>query len=129
MIGNHMNFIEAMNCLTSGSKVTRYPWKETVYFLKVGDEVKSFQPVVGPYLFDQDIMISDGWIISGEEGEHKFSNTIPYLQKGCAIKRNDWNKLNVSLDRETKTLLITSIEISPYIPTFESFCAIDWIEL
>lgn len=124
-----MKFCEAMDALTSGSKVTRQPWKGGVYFFIIDGDVKSFQPKLAPYIYNEDIMVSDGWKISGQEGEYKFCDIIPFLQKSCKVYMKDWKDTFVYFDIQTKGLVIHSMDIFPFIPDFESFVAQDWIIL
>lgn len=124
-----MKFCEAMDKLKAGSKVTRDLWREGVYFMLVGEDVKSFQPKLAPYLFNEDIMISDGWLVPGSPDEYKFCDIIPFLQQGSQAKLKDWKEMFIYFDRDAKMLVVKSMEIFPFIPDFESFLAQDWIEL
>lgn len=124
-----MKFCEAMDLLKSGSKVTREPWVGVVYFLMVESDVKAYQPKLTHYAYNEDIMVSDGWIVEGQEESYKFSDIIPFLQKGLKAKLKDWDEMFIFLDRTTKLLAIQSVENFPFTPDFESFIAEDWIEL
>lgn len=124
-----MKFSEAMEKLKNGSKITRTPWKDDVYFKLEGQDVKSYQPKLSNYVYNEDIMISDGWIVENEEEEMPFYNLIPFLLKGKKAKRTDWKESFIYLDRATKCLVINSMEMFPYIPDFNSFLAEDWMEL
>lgn len=124
-----MKFIEAMELLKSGSKVTREAWKNKVYFVMKGCEVKSFQPKLAHYVFNEDIMISDEWVIDGHTKDYKFTEIIPLLQNGCKATRKDWQEAYIYLDRNTKSLVLESMEIFTFIPEFDSFAASDWIEI
>lgn len=124
-----MKFCEAMEKLKNGAKVTRQPWKEGVYFLIQGDDVKSFQPKLAPYIYNEDIMVSDGWLVDGQSDEYKFCDIIPFLQQGTKAKLKDWNETFIYLDRGTKGLVVHSMDAFPFIPDFDSFVAQDWIEI
>lgn len=129
-----MKFCEAMDLLKTGSKVTRHPWQEGVYFKMIGDEVKSFQPKLTPYIYDEDIMVSDGWLIDennnfSDQKEYKFCDIIPFLTRGYKVKLKEWNETFVYFDRDSKILVVNSMSIFPFIPDFSSFIAEDWIEL
>lgn len=124
-----MKFCEAMDLLKSGSKITREPWKQGVYFLMVDNDVKSFQPKLAPYLYNEDIMISDGWIIDGREEEFEFCDLILYLVGGLRAWRKDWIDMFIYLDKDAKSLVIHSMDVFPFTPDFDSFTAYDWIEL
>ena len=127
-----MKFSEAMDLLKSGLKVTRNSWKENVYFKIVGTVVKSFQPKLSPYLFNEDIMISDGWLLADNwinSKEYKFCDIILFLQEGSQAKLRDWDDIFIYLDKDTGMLVLYSMEVFPFIPDFQSFVAEDWIEL
>jgi hypothetical protein len=124
-----MKFCDAMDSLKAGAKVTRHPWREGVYFKMVGEDVKSFQPRLINYSYNEDIMVSDGWLVDDLPTEYKFCEIIPLLVNGSKAKLKDWNEMFIFLDRATRLLAVQSMEIFPFIPDFESFVAEDWIEL
>jgi len=124
-----MEFSEAMDKLKEGLKITRNAWKGSVYFRIVEGEVKSFQPKLMPYIYNDDIMISDGWLVEGQEKEYKFSEIILFLQQGFKARLKEWTEMFIFLDKPTKMLLVLSMENLPFIPDFESFTATDWIEI
>ena len=125
-----MKFSEAMELLKSGSKVTRQPWIDNVYFLMKDSKIKSYQPVLAAYQYNEDIMISDGWtIIGGLEENLTFCQVIPLIQKGAKAKLEDWKDMFIYYDSSIKGLVLYSMEIHTFIPDFDSFVAQDWIEL
>ena len=124
-----MKFNEAMEQLQQGNKVTRQPWAGSVYFLLDGNDVKSYQPKLQPYAYNEDIMISDNWIVEGIEGEHKFYDIINYLQQGFSASMKDWKESYVYFDESAKGLVIHSMDIFPFVPDFSSFVSQDWILL
>lgn len=124
-----MKFCEAMDKLKSGSKVTRQPWKGGVYFIMEDGDVKSMQPKLVPFVYSEDIMVSDGWVVVGSELEYSFCKIIPMLQKGHHAALNTWKDMYIFLNAPTKMLVIHSMEVQPYIPDFGSFTSEDWIEL
>jgi hypothetical protein len=124
-----MKFCEAMDKLKSGAKVTRDPWKQGVYFLMDGNDVKSFQPKLAPYVYNEDIMVSDGWLIDGKEEEFKFCDIIPYLQQGSKAKLKEWKEMFIYLDQSIKGLVVNSMDIFPFTPQFDDFVAQDWVEI
>ena len=124
-----MKFSEAMELLQKGAKVTRQPWEHNVYFLMAGEEVKSFQPKLLPYHYDEDIMVSDGWLVEGRKDKFRFYDIIPMLQQGLKAKLESWIDMYIYLDKSTKSLVVHSMDVMPFIPDFESFVAQDWIEL
>lgn len=124
-----MKFSEAMGKLKDGSKITRQEWKGSVYFKIEDGLVKSFQPSLNLFVYDDDIMISDGWLILGGHEEYKFCDIILFLQQGYKAKLKEWSKTFIFLDESSRSLVIHSMEHLPFIPDFGSFCATDWIEI
>ncbi|CAB4128187.1 hypothetical protein UFOVP100_15 [uncultured Caudovirales phage] len=124
-----MNFCEAMVLLKSGSKITRNSWKGDVYFKMVGQDVKSFQPQLNRYYYNEDIMTSTGWMVNNEDGTYTFAEIIPLLLNGYKIKLRDWNEKYIFLDINERYLVLHSMEICAFTPDFDSFIADDWIEL
>jgi hypothetical protein len=124
-----MKFCEAMDKLKAGAKVTRHPWSQGVYFLMDGNDVKSYQPKLSPYNYNEDIMVSDGWFVDDHEEEMKFCDIIPFLQNGSKAKQRDWKEMFVYLDQSARSLVVHSMDIFPFIPDFDSFTAQDWIEV
>ncbi len=122
-----MKFCEAMDELRNGKKVTRNPWRQGVYFLMQGDDVKSYQPKISPYIYNEDIMVSDGWYVEGLDQEMKFCNIIPYLQQGAMARMDSWKEAWIYYDGSSKGLVVHSMDEFPFIPDFESFTAQDWI--
>lgn len=82
-----------------------------------------------PYIYDDDIMVSDGWLVEGKEEEYKFCDIIPFLQSGLKAMLKDWKEMFIFVDRSTRSLVVHSMDQMPFIPDFESFTAIDWIEI
>ncbi len=124
-----MKFCEAMEMLKIGAKVTRQPWKEGVYFLMDGKDVKSFQPKLMPYTYNEDIMVSDGWMVDGKEEAMSFCDIIPYLQRGAKAWMKDWVEMYIYLDFSTKSLVVNSMDTFPFAIDFNSFVAEDWVEI
>lgn len=124
-----MKFCEAVDLLKSGSRISRQIWKDEIYFMKIGNEVESFQPRITPYQFNEDIMISEGWIVSGNMNEFTFCEIIPFLQHGAQAKLKDWREMFIYLEPMSNMLVLHSMEIHPFVPDFESFIANDWIEV
>jgi hypothetical protein len=124
-----MKFCEAMAMLKQGSKVTRKPWADGVYFLLQGEDVKSFQPKLSAYHYNEDIMISEGWMVEGNEEEMSFCDIISFLQKGYKAKMKEWKECFIYFDHSINGLVVHSMEPFPYTPDFDSFIAEDWIEI
>lgn len=123
-----MNFTEAMDKLKSGAKVSRLDWKD-MYFMMVGDEIKAFQYQLSHYLFNEEIMISEGWNILGDTELYTFCEITDFLRQGCSVKLKDWTDKFIYLDRNTKILILSKLETFMFIPDFASFISTDWIEI
>jgi hypothetical protein len=123
-----MNFCEAMDLLKSGKRVTRTVWKGSMYFMQQGEGVTSFQPRYMDYSYDEDIMISTGWYIDGDEKEYNFCDIVPFLNEGAKARMTDWKDAFIFLDKTTGKLVLHMMEGFPFMPGFESFTAKDWIE-
>lgn len=124
-----MKFNEAMEALQNGNKVTRQSWVGAIYFKMDGNDVKTYQPRAANYIYNEDIMVSEGWIVDGVEGEHKFYDIIPYLQKGKKAWLKDWVDMSIHYDQPTQAIVLNSMEIYAFIPAFDAFIAQDWIVL
>jgi hypothetical protein len=129
---DEMKFSEAMELIKEGSKVTRYPWKETTYFLMVDKErkqIQSYQPKICPYIYDESIMISDGWVLDKAKGDFLFPDIIHHLIRGDNARLKEWQETFIYFEPSIKGLAIHSMEPFPFVPDFESFSATDWIEI
>lgn len=125
-----MKFKDAMLLLEQGKKVTRKQYYGSIYFIKEGNEIKSYQPRIDVYMMNEGIMISDGWIIDGLEGEHKFYDIIEELTKGKKASRSGWSSESyVSYDPSGKQLVYNTMIELPFQPSFDCFMASDWIEI
>jgi len=124
-----MKFCEAMEMLKTGSKMTRSVWTGSLYFLldKDGKGISSYQPRFLDYSYDEDIMISDGWMVEGQESTMLFCETIPFLEDGKKARMADWDDAYIYLDRGEKKLVIYSMQPFPFVPDFASFAANDWM--
>ena len=122
-----MKFNEAMDKLKEGAKVTRNPWREGVYFLIQEGDVKSFQPKITQYIYNEDIMVSEGWLVDKDDTEYKFSDIIPFLQKGHKAKLKEWSDSFIYLDYSTKSLVLHSMDTFPFALNFDAFTAEDWM--
>lgn len=127
--GVFMKFSEAMIQLQAGYKVTRQSWIGSMYFVLEDKSVKSYQPKLSAYTYDEDIMISDGWIVEGKEEEFKFYDIIPYLQAGLKAKMKEWKDSHIYYDNAKKFLVIHTMDVFPYVVDFTSFVAQDWVVL
>jgi len=122
-----MKFNEAMDKLKAGAKVTRTPWRDGVYFLMQGNDVKSFQPKLAHYVYNEHIMVSDGWLVDGVNEELSFCDIIPHLQKGSKARMKDWKDTFIFIEPSLHELAIQSMEVFPFPVNFESFTAEDWV--
>jgi hypothetical protein len=124
-----MKFCEAMIKLKNGAKVTREVWKEKIYFLMDGENVKSFRPKLTVYFYNEDIMISNGWMIDNIETNYQFCDIIGYLQHGSKAKLKDWKDMYIYFDHNTNDLVCHSMETFSFTPEFNDFVAEDWVKI
>jgi hypothetical protein len=122
-----MNFSEAMDKLKSGSKVTRKDWPEGLCFMMKDGAIKSFRPVIQGYSYNEEIMLSDGWLVKGNDKQFSFAEIVPFLLKGTQARLSNWNKeMFIYFDQHDKELVFRKIEESVFTPDFMSFVAEDW---
>jgi len=95
----------------------------------VNSEVKSYQPKLTNFIYDESILVSNGWLVDGYKNEMSFGEIIPFLQQGFKARLNSWNDAYIFLQKQTNTLAFYTMEVFPFIPNFESFIENDWIEL
>jgi len=124
-----MNFTEAMEKLKAGKKVSRETWRNSIYFLMKDKEVKCFYPTLMNYVYDENIMISNDWMIVGDKEKYKFCDIILRLQQCAKARLSHWKDEYIYLDIESKQLILHAMEPRSFVPDFESFIAEDWVEL
>ncbi|HHF7341028.1 TPA: hypothetical protein ACPSKZ_000705 [Legionella anisa] len=122
-----MKFSDAMEQLKLGYKVTRESWKDGIYFLMQDNDVKSFHPILKPYIYNEDIMVSYGWRVDNSEQEMKFVDIIPLLQAGGCAKMREWKDSYIYFDRQEGRLILRAMEQFQFMPEFEAFVAEDWV--
>ncbi len=122
-----MEFCKAIERLKSGSKITRRAWADGVYFILEDNAINSYQPTIKAYHYNEDIMISDGWLVDNKTDEMKFCDIIPFLLKGSKVKLKDWENMYVYYDDVAKGLVVFSMQKFPFHIDFNSFAAEDWI--
>lgn len=124
-----MNFKSAMEKMKCGSKVTRKDWIGSIYFVMDGQQVKSFTPELRPFIYTEDIMVSEEWEVEDVEGTFSFYDIIDYLKEGKTAKLMNWKNEYIKYDRNDKQLSQFRMAEFTYIPEFEAFVAEDWVEL
>lgn len=122
-----MKFCEAMEMLIIGSKITRALWKNELYFSMDDNKVKTYQNTLKHYQYNEDIMVSDSWLVQGKEEEYKFYEIIPFLQQGKKAKIKDWKDSYIHIDPMENVLILNLVEEIPYMPHVSDFIAEDWI--
>lgn len=124
-----MNFCDAMDLLKAGKKVTRNDWRDGLYFVMEDGKVSSYQPVLEHYLYSEDIMVSEGWVVEGAPQADTFCKIIPDLQMGAKAWMCDWKpEFYIYLDPKDGLILHKMSKFS-FTPSFEDFKANDWIEV
>lgn len=125
-----MKFIDAMIKMQDGYKVTRTPWLNNIYFVIEDEHVRSYQVSIESFLYNEDILISDEWIVYGIEGTHKFYDITLFLQRGLKVTKNFWPESTfIYYDNSEKNILIHSMRAVQYKIDFDSFFKNDWIEI
>ena len=120
-----MIFSEAMEQLKAGKKVARHIHGQNSYFIMDGDIVRFCKPRLQHFTYDESIMVSDGWLIQEMTGEHCFYDVIPFLQQGFKAKMASWDNSCIYLDGQS--LVLSTVECFPYMPSFNDFIAEDWV--
>ncbi len=124
-----MTFDEAMGVLKKGIKVTREGWKNSYHLSLEDDHVISYAPCVKYYIYDEDILISNGWLLGNDKKEYNFSQIIPHLRNGVRAKLKDWNDSYIYYSSQERDVMLYTIEQTKFIPNFKDFLADDWITL
>lgn len=124
-----MKFSEAMEKLQSGSKVTREAWKNDGYFMMNENNINFHRKRLTSYVFNESIMISDGWMVEDIEGEFRFCDVIEYLGRGLKVKLKEWKEQFISVDENTRDIILHQIEPYFFTPTYQDFLAQDWMEV
>lgn len=123
-----MNFSDAIKMLKEGYKITRDCWiKDDMYFQMIEEDIFCYKPRLEYFLYDEKIMISEGWVVFDSEEERSFVDTIPYLQKGYNVKLKEWESTHIYLDPDEKVLIRSSMDQILYSPLFSDFIAKDWV--
>jgi hypothetical protein len=128
-----MKFDDAIKELMNGASITRKPWHGQIYFKfdtangKQG--IHCYQPKLIHYVYNEDIMASDGWIVEGvDDKEWMFYDIIQFLKDGRKARLHDWSKETyIYYDPSAQLLVYYSMDIFPYTPGFDSFMAQDWM--
>lgn len=124
-----MKFCEAMDALKAGHKVSRAPWGNDVYFMMDGEDVKSYKPVLRHYTYSEDIMVSDGWLVDDDVKAYKFCDIVPKLINGSRAKLAEWSGAFIYLDPSERVLVISAMDVFPFMPQFGDFVAEDWVQI
>jgi hypothetical protein len=87
-----------------------------------GSDVKSYQPKLQPYAYNEDIMVSDGWVVEGLEGEHKFYDIISQLQDGKKCHPKEWKEdCFIYFDQTLQGLALRTMEMFPFLSRVQLF--------
>lgn len=125
-----MKFCEAMDAMKNGAKVTRQQWAGSVYFMMVKSDVKSYQPALDIYQYDENIMVSDGWMVEGIDQPVSFCDAVEPLMKGKKARLKDWPEDSfIKYDYNAKSLTYSCMKESLYAPSFQEFSATDWMTI
>lgn len=124
-----MNFKEAFQELKNGKRLTRTGWEQK-NFLRMDDngEIQNFIIHMEPYLYDQSIILSEGWIIKDGNPDQKmpFLSALEAIKVGSSIALPEWDGMWVTLDKSTSQMILNSYRNEPFMPTFTCFMLNDW---
>lgn len=125
-----MNFKDAMLELQRGSKVTRQQWIGSIYFVLETSHIKSYQPRLETFIYDEDIMLSAHWLVEGQTEEKMFYDIISNLYNGEKARQASWKDEDYIFIQFPERKLIRHLMAEfPYVVDFDSFCASDWVKI
>lgn len=126
-----MIFKEAIEHIHKGGKVRRKSWPPTfhlacTYTPELPPLVRAFRQDTIVFSYDLSIILSDDWIIIGEDDKHvKFEDAIEALKIKKCVRLSTWDKNEYLLIDNNELVMKKFIE-HPYVPTFSCFTADDW---
>lgn len=125
-----MDFKEATEQLKQQNKVRRKAWESTIYLLmNEVHEVKCYRLEAVPFNYDVNIIMSNDWVIVGEEeGEqYCFPDVVQNLLFNKKIKLKEWpEQCYLEATPNGKEVFMRRICEYPFTPTFECFTSTDW---
>lgn len=131
-----MNFKEAMELMKEGKKVGRSKWKKEFFFSLNGPLIKSYRESMSEFVYSEDIMISEGWVISEDNNhtekfnymkEYCFYEIMPFLLEGFLAKPKEWTEDFIFFQPNDKMLVRKSMEQYAFVPLFGDFISEDWM--
>ena len=123
-----MKFSEAIEQAKLGKSITRSNWKGDVHFKLENKDLKCYRSMVRPYVYNEQIMLSEGWLVSEVEGNHQFYEIIDLLKNGKKAYLPEWKEHTyITLDNVSGSLLISCIEEFPFIIEFKDMSLNDWV--
>lgn len=122
-----MTFEEAMTELKSGKKVTRKLYKNELFLESNSYTIKAYRPILEPYIYDSDIMLSEDWLIDDLTGRFQFYEIVLYLQQGFKARIDGWKNKYIYLDHSSRQLIAHYFDEFVFMPSFIDFVADDWM--
>lgn len=113
-----MNFSEATNLLKEGHGIRRKSWPEFVYIgwhyvvddegFELPPELAEYRQETIPFLYRNDIIISEDWEIIGEEGTtFNFSEAVEAMMRRYKIRLSSWEKNTwIQLSENTRDIIM-----------------------
>ncbi len=131
-----MDFQEAIEEMKNGKKISRSKWGNEIFFKLDGFAIKSYRESICEFVYSEDIMISEGWVISEDNkdtvefnymNEYSFYEIISFLKEGYLAKPKEWNDAFIFFHPEDKMLVKNSMHEYVFVPLFGDFVAQDWV--
>lgn len=129
-----MDFGTALEELKKENKIKRGSWRENIFLAFSKDKtVNSYIEALNSYSWDNDIILSEQWMIDSGKGYgtdlYPFTDAIKALAEGHSVKLSHWNDQHLYLDRQSQDVILKHFVECRYSPTFEDFISEDWIVL
>lgn len=125
-----MKFIDAVESyLNDGKKIARREWKDLSFLQKYDGVINLYKPIYTFYIYDNSILLSDGWRVKGKEGTFKFYEILDYLKSGIPVYLDEWIYPDsyIIYSPADKNIVLHKMEKSNAALDIESTFATDWV--
>ena len=125
-----MDFIDAVHELHKGRKIRRKSWDKSVYLQVLSNSfVQCYRSEAVPFLYDNDIILSYGWLILGdpEAKEYFFPEAVEILMNRGKVALNSWPpETYLEVTPNSREIFMRRECEFAFTPTFECFMSKDW---
>lgn len=122
-----MEFSEALTELRNGKKIRRSTWNNELSYITIENgEVRGYTKATSSFGWDNNIILSDDWIVEDEEGFKSFPEAINALKQGKKVRLSNWKDQHIELDTQTNQIVLKHFIYGGYSPSFECYTANDW---